>query len=154
MHIAQSRQSAKLFLQSSELGLPQLRPQARFPPLLGGGACTLTGERGVGRVPIPTRGHTQWYSLYIRTLCMQALYMPPVFYYSQQLNVCDCVCYFNAKEMFLLQLKGQGRGRSLGFFYRYNPLHPFLQPVLYLSSSLTLSRPSRHSTCPPFPHPL
>ncbi len=36
-----------------------------------GGRGTLAGERGVGRVPIPTRGQTVrtlWYSLYIRTL--------------------------------------------------------------------------------------
>jgi hypothetical protein len=44
--IPQSRQSAKLFLQSSELGLPQPPP----PP------------------PIPTRGHTLWYSLYLCTV--------------------------------------------------------------------------------------
>jgi hypothetical protein len=49
---AQSRQSAKLFLQSSELGLPH-------PPPAG---------RGVGGVPIPTRGHTLWYSVY-KVLC-------------------------------------------------------------------------------------
>jgi hypothetical protein len=61
----QSRQSAKLFLQSSELGLPQplARRLVRPSPDSGG-----EGERGVGRVPIPTRGHTLWYSLYIRTL--------------------------------------------------------------------------------------
>jgi hypothetical protein len=47
--------SAKLFLKSSELGLPQ---------------PSLAGERGVERVPIPTRGHTLWYSLYIHTLCL------------------------------------------------------------------------------------
>ncbi len=41
--LPQSRRSAKLFLQSSELGLPL--------PLK---------RRGVGRVPIPTRGHTLW----------------------------------------------------------------------------------------------
>jgi hypothetical protein len=40
----QSRQSAKLFLNSSELGLP--RPLTRW-------------------------GHTLWYSLYIHTLCVQ-----------------------------------------------------------------------------------
>jgi hypothetical protein len=28
------------------------------------GRGTLAGEREVGRVPIPTRGHTLWYSLY------------------------------------------------------------------------------------------
>jgi hypothetical protein len=38
------------------------------PPPVSGGRGTLAGERGVGRVPIPTRGHSLWYSLYIRTL--------------------------------------------------------------------------------------
>ncbi len=38
------------------------------PPGSGGGAHSL-GERGVGRVPIPTRGQTLWYSFFIRTLC-------------------------------------------------------------------------------------
>ncbi len=38
------------------------------PPPGSGGKGTLAGERGVGKVPIPTRGHTLWYSLYIRTL--------------------------------------------------------------------------------------
>ncbi len=33
-----------------------------------GGRGTLAGERGGGRVPIPTRGHTLLYSLYICTL--------------------------------------------------------------------------------------
>ncbi len=37
-----------------------------FSPFVGigtpGGRGTLAGERGVGRVPIPTRGHTLWYS--------------------------------------------------------------------------------------------
>jgi hypothetical protein len=39
-----------------------------LPPLVLGGRGTLAGERGGGRVPIPTRGHTLWYSLYICTL--------------------------------------------------------------------------------------
>ncbi len=38
-------------------------------PFGSGGRGTLAGERRVGRVPIPTRGHTLWYSLYICTLC-------------------------------------------------------------------------------------
>ncbi len=48
---AQSRQIAKLFLQSSELGLTQpLNPmQASVPPPGSGGRGTLAGERGVGR---------------------------------------------------------------------------------------------------------
>ncbi len=37
--------------------------------LIKGGRGTLAGERGGGRVPIPTRGHTAWYSLYIYVLC-------------------------------------------------------------------------------------
>ncbi len=48
--------------------LPTPHPQASLPPppFGSGGRGTLDGERGVGRVPIPTRGHTLWYS--IRTL--------------------------------------------------------------------------------------
>jgi hypothetical protein len=34
------------------------------PPFGTGGRGTLAGERGGGRVPIATRGHTLWYSLY------------------------------------------------------------------------------------------
>jgi hypothetical protein len=43
------------------------------PPHGSGGRGTLAGERGVGRVPIPTWGHTLWYSLYIHTLCVTPL---------------------------------------------------------------------------------
>ena len=41
------------------------------PPFGSGGRGTLAGERGgaYGRVPIPTRGHTLWHSLYVCTLC-------------------------------------------------------------------------------------
>ncbi len=58
----QSRHNAKLFLQSSELGLPQpLTAGECSPPLLvPGGRGTLAGKRGGGRVPIPTRGHTPY----------------------------------------------------------------------------------------------
>jgi hypothetical protein len=37
------------------------------PPLVPGGRGTLAGERGgeSGRVPVPTKGHTLWYSLYL-----------------------------------------------------------------------------------------
>jgi hypothetical protein len=63
----QSRHSAKLFLQSSELGLPQPLTRRRVcpPPCGSGGRNTLAGKRGDGRIPIPTRGHTLWYSIYI-----------------------------------------------------------------------------------------
>jgi hypothetical protein len=60
----QSRQSAKLFLQSSELGLSQPGECAPHPLVTGGVAHSLARE-GDRRVPIPTRGHTLWYSLYI-----------------------------------------------------------------------------------------
>jgi hypothetical protein len=65
----QSRQSAKLFLQSSELGLPPSLSRKRVcPPPFGpveGGEFTLACGRGNGGVPIPTRGHTLWCSTYM-----------------------------------------------------------------------------------------
>jgi hypothetical protein len=67
----QSRQSAKLFLQSSQLGLPQPLTRRRVcpPPLVpGGGAHALAGERGGGSVPIHTRRHT-CDTLYICCIC-------------------------------------------------------------------------------------
>jgi hypothetical protein len=65
----QSRQSARLFLQSSELGLPLPLTRRRVCPSPGsGGRGTLAGERGVGRVPILTRGYTLWYSVYLHTV--------------------------------------------------------------------------------------
>jgi hypothetical protein len=65
------------FLQSLELGLPQPLTRRRVCPLPfgSGGRGTLAGERGVGRVPIPTRGHRLLYSLYISTLCICIMHM-------------------------------------------------------------------------------
>ncbi len=72
---AQSRQSAKPFLQSSELGLPQPLTRSRVCPLVpAGGGGAHYGERGGGRVPIPTRGHTQWYSAYMYMYFVQKAY--------------------------------------------------------------------------------
>ncbi len=53
---AQSRQSAKLFLQSSELGLPQPLTRRRVcpPPPGSGGRGTHSGKSGVVSVPILT----------------------------------------------------------------------------------------------------
>ncbi len=71
LYCTQSRQSAKISLQSSELGLPHpITPQASVapPPLVRGGRGILAGERGGGRVLISTRGHTLWYSIYMCTL--------------------------------------------------------------------------------------
>ncbi len=45
---------------------PTPHPQASMPPpLVSGGRGTLAGERGGGRVPIPTRGHTRGTVLFI-----------------------------------------------------------------------------------------
>jgi hypothetical protein len=51
---------------------PNPSPAGEYAPLpFGtGGRGTLAGERGGGRDPIPTRGHTLWYSvLYIDVHC-------------------------------------------------------------------------------------
>ncbi len=74
----QSRQSAKLFLQSSDLGLPQPLTLGRVlppPPPTPGGRGTLAGERGGGRVPILTKGHTCG-TLYKYVLC-DLIALPP-----------------------------------------------------------------------------
>jgi hypothetical protein len=65
---AQIRQSAELFLQSSELGLPHPQASVPPPPLWFVGGYTLACGRGGGGVPIPTSGQTLWYSRYICTL--------------------------------------------------------------------------------------
>jgi hypothetical protein len=80
----QSRQSAKLFLQSSELGLTHPHPQASVPPPSFGSVReghTRLRERG-GGVPILTRGHTLWYSFYIRTLWLGQCLLVYQFYYN------------------------------------------------------------------------
>ncbi len=61
-----------IFSRLSELRLPQLLTRRRVSPtpLWFRGRGTLTCGRGVGGVPSPTRGHTQWYSLYtVYVLC-------------------------------------------------------------------------------------
>ncbi len=71
----QSRQNARLFLQSSEFGVPQPpHPQASLPPPLV--AHSLAGEGTGGGVPIPTRGQTLWYS---RNICMYFVVYAEVF---------------------------------------------------------------------------
>jgi hypothetical protein len=47
---------------------PNPSPQASMTPPRYWGRGTFVGERGVGRVPIPTKGHTLWYSSNIGTL--------------------------------------------------------------------------------------
>jgi hypothetical protein len=59
--ISQIRQSARLFLQSSELWFPQSLTRR-------GRGHTRLREREWGGVPIRTSGQTLWYSWYICTL--------------------------------------------------------------------------------------
>ncbi len=56
----QSSQSAKLFSNRRNWDSPTPHPQANVPPspFGPGGGAHITGERGGGRVSIPTRGHT------------------------------------------------------------------------------------------------
>jgi len=75
---AKCRQSARRFLQSSELRLPHPLTRRRVcSPLLWfmGGIHTHCG-RGGGGIPVPTREQTLWYSrylpMYICTLCSPA----------------------------------------------------------------------------------
>ncbi len=120
---AQSRQSAKLFLQSSALGPlpPTPHPQASVPPsFCTGGRGTLAGERGVGRVPIPTRGHTLWCSSSIRTLwgpALQCFFPPSVLLDSDRgvvyLGALDEVNWSHALLRLLLQQELQGGAGSL-----------------------------------------
>ncbi len=63
----QSKQSIRLLLQSSELGLPPTHPQASMSSPFGLGGDTLACVRGDGRVPIRTRGETMWSSRYVCT---------------------------------------------------------------------------------------
>ncbi len=46
---------------------PNPSPPGKCAPPRFGGMGTLAGERRVGRVPIPTRGHTLWYSLWLQS---------------------------------------------------------------------------------------
>ncbi len=63
------RKSTIVYVPSSELGLSQPFTHRRVCPTPdSGGRGTLAGDRGVVGVPIPTRGHTLCYSLYLRTL--------------------------------------------------------------------------------------
>jgi hypothetical protein len=69
----QSRQSTKLFLQSSELGSPPRHPHASVPslpspPLVpGGGTHSLAGEGMKGSQS--NEGHIMWYARNIYVLC-------------------------------------------------------------------------------------
>ncbi len=73
----QSRQSAKLFSSRRNRDSPQPLNRRREcpPPLVPRGGAQLAGERGGGRVPIPTRGHTLWCSVNICNLCFKLFFL-------------------------------------------------------------------------------
>jgi hypothetical protein len=48
---------------------PNPSPAGECAPSLGGGAHSLARGGGGGRVPIPTKGNTLWYSVNIGTVC-------------------------------------------------------------------------------------
>jgi hypothetical protein len=83
--LSQSRQNARLFLQSSELGLSPTPSPAGLcapPPLFGSvWRDTLSCGRGGWRVLIPSRGQTLWYSRYICTLWLIAMHSLEVYSY-------------------------------------------------------------------------
>jgi hypothetical protein len=60
---SQSRKSATLFLQSSDLEPPDPQGSVSSPFGSGGGGGTFACGRGGGGVPIRTRGQTLWYVL-------------------------------------------------------------------------------------------
>jgi hypothetical protein len=49
---------------------PFLASECSPPPQKQGGGGTLAGGWGVGGSPNSDEGHTLWYSLYVRTLCV------------------------------------------------------------------------------------
>jgi hypothetical protein len=47
---------------------PHSQASVPLPPLVPGGGAHLLAIEGDGRVPIPTRGQTLWYSIFMCTL--------------------------------------------------------------------------------------
>ncbi len=70
------------------------------------GRGTLACERGVGRVPIPTRGHRLWYSLYIRTLWADGLYRILSSYWLAHFTLMKSAAlfWFGLRDVGILQL--------------------------------------------------
>ncbi len=100
---SQSRQGAKLFSSRRNWDSPNPSPAGECaptpPPVLGGGAHSLAREGW--RVPILTRGHTLWYSLYIRILCAAAYpQMTPVLMFKDDIHIWIPSMY--------IYLKGEG----------------------------------------------
>jgi hypothetical protein len=81
----QSRQIAKLFSSCRNWDSPNPSPAGECAPPFGSGRRgTLAGERGGGRVPIPTSEHTLWYSAKMRSLLIEQLFAKKVQIKSQR----------------------------------------------------------------------
>jgi hypothetical protein len=122
----QSRQSAKLFLQSSsELGLPPPLTRRRMctPPLWFRGAQSLGGE-GVG-VPIRTRGQTLWHSRYICTWWAVPSYKADFTLSSYSQKSIDCTVHC-VSTFTVLSLRNVMRHYAkFGFFYKRQLIQVF-----------------------------
>jgi hypothetical protein len=71
----QSRESAKRFSSrwNWDSPTPLAAGECAPPPFGTGGRAHSLAAKGVGRVPIPTRGHTLWCSIYVSTLWSQPM---------------------------------------------------------------------------------
>jgi hypothetical protein len=161
MH-AQSRQSAKLFLQSSELGLPQSLARRRGPPPFWGEghapAHSLARE-GLGESQF-RRGdiHSGTLYIYVLCVCMPCTCRYFIILYNSMFVI---VCYYLMLRNFSLAVQRTRKRKELGLFYVVilSVLSPVSPTPCTPTSPLSLQflnplRPSRHSTCPPSLHPL
>ncbi len=81
---AQSIQSARLFVQSSELGPPLLtRKRVLLPPPLG-----QRGETHLLQGPNSDEGNTLWYSMY--TIISYGFFRDLCFFYENSRDNCSC----------------------------------------------------------------
>ncbi len=74
--------------QSRNWDSPNPSPAGGCAPPFGSG-----GERGGGRVPIPTRGHTLWYSVNISTLCPDWRALKVLIKRKSLINTIYFICY-------------------------------------------------------------
>jgi hypothetical protein len=98
------------FLESSQLGLPNPSLQARVhPPFGSGGRGTLAGERGGGRVPIPTQG------TYTVVLYIHMYFVPnPIAVSVAGIPRCSCEAEDAAGPPLLAPQRGRDDGRPQG----------------------------------------
>jgi hypothetical protein len=114
----------------SPFGLPQPLTLRRvcFPLLwMGGGVgYTFACGRGGGRVPVPTRGQTLWYSWYICTLSYVYSYI--------HLNVSDGVVtqYVNIDHLMMSRVVRLANPLFTTVLIKFNRINPGLHKSNYL----------------------